>query len=78
VTVVLLLLAVAVLQIYGQACAQRYRKLADAEVRSISIETRNISARARQQLGFLAKQGFSRVSIADAIGSLADAALEYN
>jgi hypothetical protein len=61
---------------YEQTSAQRYRELADAEVRSISIETRNISARARQQLGFLAKQDFSRVSIADAIGSLADTALE--
>jgi uncharacterized membrane protein len=72
VTVVLLLLAVAVLQIYGQACAQRYRKLADAEVRGISTEVREISARARQQLSFLAEQGAHLVTIADAIGSLAD------
>lgn len=79
VTVGLILLAIAATQLYGQERAERYRKLADAEVRSISAEVRDLSAevravsdRGRQQLGFLAEQGAQLGDIADAIGSIAD------
>ena len=71
-TVGLILLAIAAAQLYGQERAERYRKLADAEVRSISAEVRDLSDQGRQQLGFLAEQGAQLGCIADAIGSIAD------
>jgi hypothetical protein len=47
VTLGFLLLALALLQLYGQQCNNRDRQLADAEIRSISAEIRGISAGVR-------------------------------
>lgn len=70
--VAVLLLAVAVVQFYGQERNKRDRESADAEIRSISAQVRSISAGSSKVLGFLAEQGAQLGSIADAIGSLAD------
>lgn len=82
-----LLLAVAVVQLYGQESNKRYRESADAEVRSISSGVRDLSSRVRdlsdgirsveiereKQYAFLAKQYAFLAEQGAQLCSLADA-----
>jgi len=52
----ILLACIALLQIYGQARAERYRKLADAEIRRISSGVSRIASGIDDLAAYLASQ----------------------